>query len=79
MGIAEHLVVLAGLYVWVGVAVAAAFLGWGVERIDPAARGAFLFRVLVAPGVVGLWPLVLAAWHAAMRRTAAVEGSGRAG
>lgn len=73
METAEALLALAGVYVWVGVAVAVVFLGWGVDRIDPAARGAFLFRILAAPGVVGLWPLVIAAWYGALRRRPAVE------
>lgn len=62
METAELLLTLAGVYLWVGVALAAVFLAWGVDRIDPSARGAYLFRVLVAPGVVGLWPLVALRW-----------------
>ncbi len=67
MEIANALLSLAGVYLWIGVAVAAAFLAWGVDRIDPSARGAWLFRILVAPGVVGLWPLVAARWIARER------------
>ncbi|MCI4666054.1 MAG: hypothetical protein MRY74_15165 [Neomegalonema sp.] len=52
------------IYVWIGIAIAAAFLSLGVGRIDPAARGAYAFRILVLPGVVGLWPLVLWRWVA---------------
>ncbi|MBI1187100.1 MAG: hypothetical protein GC206_07190 [Alphaproteobacteria bacterium] len=67
MGIASTFVVLAGMYLWIGVAVTVVFLGWGVDRIDPSARGAYLFRILAAPGVVGLWPLVIWRWGAAER------------
>lgn len=70
MGIANALVTLAGAYLWIGVAVALVFLTWGVDRIDPSARGAYLFRILAAPGVVGLWPLVAARWYACARRGA---------
>lgn len=73
MPTAEALTALAGVYLWVGVAFAVVFLGWGVDRVDPAARGAYLFRILAAPGVVGLWPLVLLAWRAALQRRAATE------
>jgi len=68
MAIAEALLTLAGVYLWIGVAVAVAFLCWGVDRIDPAARGAYLFRILAVPGVVGLWPLVAARWAVRERR-----------
>lgn len=68
MEIANALLTLAGVYLWIGAAVAVAFLAWGVDRIDDSARGAYLFRILAAPGVVGLWPLVLACWVARERR-----------
>ena len=50
------------IYVWIGLAVGAVFLTLGVGRVDPAARGAYAFRPLLLPGVVGLWPLVLWRW-----------------
>lgn len=50
-----------------GIVVALAFLLVGVDRIDPAAKGSYLFRVLALPGVVGLWPLVLKRWIALER------------
>ena len=67
MEIADALLTLAAIYIWIGIAVAVAFLAWGVDRIDPSARGACLFRILVAPGAVGLWPLVVARWLARER------------
>lgn len=75
MEIANALLTLAGIYLWVGVAVAVVFLTWGVDRIDASARGAYLFRILAAPGVVGLWPLVMTCWLARERRP---DGGGTA-
>jgi hypothetical protein len=49
-------------YATVGVVVALAFLVFGVGRISPEARGSYLFRLLVLPGVIGLWPLVAWRW-----------------
>ena len=49
-------------YAAVGALVAAALLFYALDRIDPAARGAYAFRPLLVPGVVLLWPLVL--WRA---------------
>ena len=45
-----------------GLAVAAIFLLWGIDRIDPIAPGAYAFRPLLVPGVVLLWPIVLLRW-----------------
>jgi hypothetical protein len=47
----------------IGALVAAWFLLWRIEAIDPMARGAYAFRPLLVPGIVLLWPLVL--WRAA--------------
>ena len=55
-----HFLVMAGMgYVAIGGAVAAWFLLWRIDRIDPAAVGAFAFRPLLVPGVVLLWPIVV--------------------
>lgn len=78
MEVANALLMLAGIYIWIGAAVAVVFLAWGIDRIDESARGAYLFRILVAPGVLGLWPLVLACWVARERR-AGCGGTAHAG
>jgi hypothetical protein len=67
MSIAPVLVSAAEIYGAVGLAVAALFLVFGLERIDPAARGAYAFRPLLVPGIVLLWPLVLWRWRALAR------------
>ena len=61
------LVMLLGAYAAVGLVVAVLFLCVGIERIDPAARGAYAFRPLLLPGLVALWPLVLRRWLGAER------------
>jgi hypothetical protein len=54
---------LAGAYAAAGVVFAAAFVTWGVQRVDPAAKGAQLgFRLLILPGCAALWPLLLGRW-----------------
>ena len=53
----------AALYAAAGIAFALVFLSVGVGRIDPTARGSGLgFRLTILPGVVVLWPLLLARW-----------------
>lgn len=72
---AETILLVAQHYATVGAVVAAAFLLFGVERISPEARGSYLFRLLVLPGVVGLWPLVLWRWVALERERGAGGGA----
>ena len=53
--------ILLGLRIWasIGAVIAAVFLTIGVDRIDEDARGAYIFRALLIPGVVVIWPVVL--------------------
>lgn len=64
---ADLIVQAATVYLGVGGVVALAFLLLGIDRVDPQARGAYLFRPMIAPGLVLLWPLVLARWAALAR------------
>lgn len=50
-------------YLWIGAAVAAVFVSWGMDRVEANARDAFAFRPLVVPGVILIWPLVLLRWR----------------
>ena len=55
-------------YGYIGLAVAAAFLLFGIERVDPRARRTYAFRPLLIPGCIVLWPLVIARWVAVERQ-----------
>ena len=63
MAFAAFLLSITEVYLWIGAVVALVFLVWGLDRIEPAAHGSYLFRLLLIPGVVGLWPLVLWRWR----------------
>jgi hypothetical protein len=65
---AELIVHAATVYGAIGGVVAALFLLFGIDRIDPAARGAYAFRPMIAPGIVLLWPIVLIRWAVLERR-----------
>jgi hypothetical protein len=71
--VASVLVAALKAYAAVGAGVSVLFLTVGIDRCAPAARGAYAFRPLLAPGIVLLWPLVLARWAAI---TAARRGGG---
>ena len=59
---AAMIVDVAMVYGAVGLVLAAVFLLWGIDRIDPAAHGAYAFRPLLIPGIALLWPAVLLRW-----------------
>ena len=58
------------VYALIGAVVAIPFVLIGVDRVDPAARGAIAFRPLLLPGAVLLWPVVLGRWIALERQWA---------
>ena len=65
-------------YLVFGLLFAVAFVVWGAARIDAVAQdGTRGFRLLLAPGAVLLWPVLLVKWSGA--RKAAVGDGGREG
>ena len=51
------------LYAAAGVVFVFVFLLLGITRIDSGAKGAGLgFRLLIVPGLIALWPLMLIRW-----------------
>ena len=71
MSAAEFIVGACNVWLILGCLVAIVFLAYGADRILEDARGVYLFRVLVAPGVVLLWPVVLWRWYAREKDTIA--------
>ena len=62
--VATALVWLVLGYLAIGVPLALAFVARGVARVDPAAAdGTWGFRVLIFPGCIALWPLVILRWR----------------
>jgi len=62
---AELLVGLATLYAGAGGIFAVPFVIRGVTRIDPLGAGSpWAFRLLIVPGTVVFWPLLLLRWAA---------------
>lgn len=62
MDASAFIIALLGIWGYLGLAVAIAFLVVGIDRIDPNARGAYAFRPLLVPGIIVLWPLVMWRW-----------------
>jgi len=52
-----------GIYFAIGFVFALAFISFGVQKIDPAAQTMpKRARLLILPGVMGLWPLMALKW-----------------
>ena len=66
--IVEGALAAVAIYLAIGALVALPFLTIGIGRVDQSARGApWTFRILVLPGVVAMWPLVIQRWLSARR------------
>jgi hypothetical protein len=60
---ARLILLAAAAYGLAGLLFAVPFVALGVQRIDAHARGARVgFRLLILPGCVALWPLLLRRW-----------------
>jgi hypothetical protein len=54
-----------GLYAGIGFLLSFAFLAIGVSRLDPQARGTgVFFRLLLLPGCIAFWPVLVRRWFA---------------
>jgi hypothetical protein len=63
MHAAQLLVDTLAAYGLAGTIFAAAFVTFGIQRVDPVAEHAPLgFRLIVMPGAAALWPLLLLRW-----------------
>ena len=61
--IAAAFLILLGLYLACGFLFAIPFVVRGVKRIDPHAKhGSWGFRLLIFPGTLAFWPLLLRRW-----------------
>jgi hypothetical protein len=61
--IAAVFLILLGIYLACGLVFAVPFALVGVKRIDPhAAQGSCGFRLLIIPGTMAFWPLLLRRW-----------------
>lgn len=63
MSLAALIVEGAILWGWIGAGVAVLFLFFGIDQVDEDAQGAYIFRPLLVPGVLLIWPLVLWRWY----------------
>jgi hypothetical protein len=66
--IAITLLIALGIYLTCGFAFAIPFVLAGAKEIDPhAAHGSWGFRVLIIPGAMAFWPLLLKRWASGVK------------
>lgn len=57
------LFIIAAIYIICGFIFAIVFISKGIEKVDEGAHGAtWGFKLIIIPGVVALWPLLLKKW-----------------
>jgi hypothetical protein len=61
------MVMIGTFYLYAGGVVAVVFLLFGLSRLDENAQGAWVFRPLLIPGVLLIWPLVIWRWSVLRR------------
>jgi hypothetical protein len=63
MAAVELFVTILEAYAATGLLFACAFLTVGIRQVDRASRGSGVgFRLIILPGVVALWPVMLKRW-----------------
>jgi hypothetical protein len=68
MGVAERIWLAVAVYAAAGLLFGAWFVWAGVRKLDSQAVGTGVgFRLVILPGVVALWPVVIWKWRAARR------------
>ena len=66
---AAGVIVFAEAWLALGALVGIAFLVFGLDKVEPNAHGGYVFRVLILPGLILLWPVVLWRWRVAHQST----------
>jgi len=67
--IAAIILILLGSYLALGLLFALPFVFRGVQTLDPhAAHATWGFRLLILPGSIALWPLLLQRWLRGIRQ-----------
>ena len=65
---AEQIWRAVGAYAFGGVLFAIIYLSFALRRVDPgAAESPLRVKILLVPGVVALWPILLLQWLASSR------------
>ena len=67
MNEAEAVFLVGQTWCLIGGVVSFLFLVLGLDRIDSSSHGSYAFRLLLIPGIILLWPIVLWRWFSLER------------
>ena len=60
---AEILLIIAAIYLALGVLFVIPFLMKGLTKVDEGAQGSTIgFKIIIIPGVIVFWPVLLSKW-----------------
>jgi hypothetical protein len=70
MIIIKLILAFAALYLLFGLLFAILFVSKGVQKVDEGAHGGSIgFRIIIIPGTMVFWPLLLKKWITATKQT----------
>ena len=59
----ELLLIIAAIYLVIGVLFVIPFLMKGLNKVDEATHGSTIgFKIIIVPGVIVFWPVLLSKW-----------------
>ena len=59
----ELLLIIAAIYLALGVFFVIPFLMKGLNKVDEGAQGSTIgFKIIIIPGVIAFWPVLLSKW-----------------
>ena len=65
----EVVFIIAALYLLLGVLFVVPFLLKGLRKVDEGTHGATIgFKIIIIPGVIVFWPLLLSKWRKAVKK-----------
>jgi hypothetical protein len=69
MNIVYIILIIAAVYLLAGLVFAIPFVIKGVDKIDDGAQGSgWGFRIIIIPGTMVFWPLLLKKWMQALKK-----------
>ncbi len=70
MTIVEIILIVVAVYLGLGVLFVIPFLVKGLTKVDEGAKGGTIgFKIIIIPGVIVFWPMMLHKWTNANQRT----------
>jgi hypothetical protein len=66
----EIILIVAGIYLLSGVLFVVPFLIKGLTKVDEGAHGGTIgFKIIIIPGVIVFWPVLLSKWMRANKKS----------